>query len=245
VDLFPAIDLRGGRCVRLLRGDYDAETVYDDDPVARAKSFEAAGARWIHVVDLDAARSGEQSNLAAVQAICEAVACSVEVGGGVRSVEAAGRLLEAGAARVVVGTAAVEDPSLVDTLAADAPGRVAVGLDARGRDVATHGWTESTGTDLLDLVRRFDQPGVGGLVVTSIARDGTMEGPDLGQLSAVLEAAGTPVVASGGVGTLDDLRALAALEVGGRRLAGAIVGRALYEGRFEIEEAIEACSPPA
>ena len=245
-ELYPAIDLRGGRAVRLLRGDYAAETVYSDDPVSVARSFEAAGARWIHVVDLDAARSGEAGNLEYVAAIARSVGCEVETGGGVRSVEAAERLIDAGVARVVIGTAAVEHPELVTELAARYPGRVAVGLDARGRQVAVKGWTETTGADLVELAQRFEGEGVAALIVTEIGRDGTMAGPDLDQLGAVLEATSIDVVASGGVGTLDHLRALSGLRAGsggGRSLAGVIVGRAIYEGRFTVEEALRCLAP--
>jgi phosphoribosylformimino-5-aminoimidazole carboxamide ribotide isomerase len=242
-ELYPAIDLRGGRAVRLLRGDYGAETVYSDDPVAVARSFEVAGARWIHVVDLDAARSGEAGNLDLVAAVAKSVTSRIETGGGVRSVEAAERLIAAGVARVVVGTAAVERPELVTELAARFPGRVAVGLDARGRQVAVKGWTETTGADLVDLARRFEGQGVSALIVTEIGRDGTMAGPDLDQLAAVLEATDVDVIASGGVGTLDDVSALAGLQSGGRALAGIIVGRAIYEGRFTVEEALACLAP--
>jgi phosphoribosylformimino-5-aminoimidazole carboxamide ribotide isomerase len=243
VDLYPAIDLRAGRAVRLLKGDYAAETVYSDDPVAVARSFESAGARWIHVVDLDAARSGEAGNLEFIAAIARSVRCDVETGGGVRSVEAAERLIDAGVARVVIGTAAVERPELVTELVGRYPGRVAVGLDARGRQVAVKGWTETTGADLVDLAERFEGEGVAALIVTEIGRDGTMAGPDLDQLRAVLEATGIDVIASGGVGTLDDIRALAALRASGRSLAGVIVGRAIYEGRFTVEEALHCLAP--
>jgi phosphoribosylformimino-5-aminoimidazole carboxamide ribotide isomerase len=243
-DLYPAIDLRAGRCVRLLRGDYDQETVYGDDPVAQARAFEAAGARWIHVVDLDAARTGEPANRRVIRAICASVSCRVQAGGGVRSEADAGELLRSGVARVVVGTAAVEQPDLVVSLCAAHPGAVAAGLDARGREVATRGWTEGSGRDLVTLARELTHAGVAALVVTEIGRDGTLEGPDVHQLGAVLEATAIPVIASGGVGTLDDLRRLAALEVAGRRLTGAIAGKALYEGRFTVEEGIEACSRP-
>jgi phosphoribosylformimino-5-aminoimidazole carboxamide ribotide isomerase len=191
--------------VRLLRGDFAAETVYDADPVAVARDFAAQGAPWIHVVDLDAARTGDPANLHAIEAICAAVECPVQSGGGVRSVEAAGRLLGAGVARVVVGTAAVEHPELVDELTTLHPGHVAVGLDARGREVAVRGWAEGSGHDLVDLVRRFDDAGVSAVIVTEIGRDGTLEGPDLDQLAAVLAATSRPVIASGGVGTLDHL----------------------------------------
>ena len=237
-DLFPAIDLRDGKCVRLHQGDFDAETVYDDDPVRVARAFEAAGATWIHVVDLDAARTGEGANLPVIEAICAAVSCRVQTGGGVRNVEAAGDRLLAGAARVVVGTAAVEQPELVDDLCALHPGHVAVGVDARGRAVATRGWTGGGDADLVDVLRRFDDRGVAAVIVTSIARDATMQGTDLDQLGVALEATTVPVIASGGVGHLSDLDALRSFERSGRRCAGAIVGKALYEGRFTVADAL-------
>jgi phosphoribosylformimino-5-aminoimidazole carboxamide ribotide isomerase len=245
VDLLPAIDLRGGRCVRLHQGDFAAETVYDDDPVAVARAFVTAGARWLHVVDLDAARTGEPAHLDVIGRIAAeatAAGCAVEVGGGVRSADAAAALLGVGVDRVIVGTAAVEQPDLVDTLCARYPGRVVVGLDARGREVAVRGWVAGSGADLLGLARRFTDAGVAALVVTEIGRDGTMAGPDLAQLADVLGVTAIPVVASGGVGTLADLEALAALRVtvpaGEHRLAGAIAGRAIYEGRFTVAEAL-------
>jgi phosphoribosylformimino-5-aminoimidazole carboxamide ribotide isomerase len=238
VKLFPSIDLRDGKCVRLYQGDFDAETVYDDDPVRVARGFDAAGASWIHVVDLDAARTGDGVNLAVIEAICAAVSCKVQTGGGVRSVEAAGERLRAGVARVVVGTAAVEQPDLVDDLCTTHPGQVVVGLDARGREVATRGWVEGTGLDLVETVHRFDDPAIAALVVTSIGHDATMAGPDLDQLEVVLGATSVPLIASGGVGTLDDLAVLAGLVHDGRALAGAIVGKAIYERRFTVAEAL-------
>jgi phosphoribosylformimino-5-aminoimidazole carboxamide ribotide isomerase len=242
MDLFPSIDLRAGEVVRLARGDYAEQTVYDDDPVAVARRFDAAGARWIHVVDLDAALSGGNPNLTVIEAICANVAAKVQTGGGVRSVEDATARFAVGAARVVIGSAAVEHPQVVDELSAHHPGQVAVGLDARGRDVAIHGWTDATGLDLIGLAQRFDEVGVGALIVTDISRDGMLTGPALDQLAAVLAAVAVPVIASGGVATADDLRALAAFEVEGKRLAGSIVGRAIYEHRFTVEEGIAACS---
>jgi phosphoribosylformimino-5-aminoimidazole carboxamide ribotide isomerase len=242
IDLLPAIDLRGGYCVRLHQGDFAAETVYDDDPVRVAREFERDGARWIHVVDLDAARTGSRAHLTEIAAIAAAVACRIEVGGGIRNADAAATLLEAGVARVVVGTAAVEHPALVDDLCRDYPGRIAVGVDARGREVAVRGWLEGTGADLVELARRFEGSGLAALVVTEIGRDGTLEGPALGQLRAVLEASAVPLIASGGVGTLDDLRALAGLRAGSRTLAGVIVGRALYEGRFSVVDGLATLS---
>ena len=226
--------------MRLRRGDFAAETVYDDDPVGVAKRFEAAGARWLHVVDLDAARTGAAANMAVVEAVCAAVACRVQAGGGVRTAEAAGALLGSGVARVVLGTAAVEQPGLVDDLCVMHPGQVAVGLDARGREVAVRGWAESGGADLVELAQRFTDSGVAALVVTEIGRDGTLEGPAVEQLRPVLEATALPVVASGGVGSLTDVEALRDLRAGGRALAGVIVGRAIYEGRFTVEEALAA-----
>jgi phosphoribosylformimino-5-aminoimidazole carboxamide ribotide isomerase len=240
VDLFPSIDLRGGRCVRLYQGDYGRETVYGNDPVAVARGFAAAGAPWVHVVDLDAARTGEPVNRPVVAAIAAAVDVPVQVGGGVRDDAAAAALLDAGVARVVVGTAALVDPAWVRALAARHPGRVALGLDARGREVAVRGWVEGSGRDLVELAEAYADAGMAALVVTSIGQDGTLEGPDLDQLAAVLSASAIDLVASGGVGTLDHIRALAGLEAGGRRLAGAIVGRALYDGAFGVPEALAA-----
>jgi phosphoribosylformimino-5-aminoimidazole carboxamide ribotide isomerase len=245
MDLYPSIDLRDGRVVRLEQGDFARETVYDEDAVTVARRYEAAGARWIHVVDLDAARTGTAANLGIVESVCAAVECNVQASGGVRSAEDAGARLAAGAARVVIGTAAVERPELVDELGATHPGRIAVGLDAHGRDVAVRGWEQSTGLDLIDLVGRFAASPVSALVVTDIGRDGVFAGPDIEGLTRVLAATTVPLIASGGVGGLEDLLALRALTVDGRTLAGAIVGRALYEGRLDIEEAVAACSQPA
>jgi phosphoribosylformimino-5-aminoimidazole carboxamide ribotide isomerase len=240
MDLYPAIDLLDGRAVRLYQGDYARETVYNNDPVAQAREFAAAGARWIHVVDLDAARSGTPRNRDVIAAICEAVDVPIQTGGGVRSDEAADALFDAGVARVVLGTAALEDPDLVRRLASRHA--VAVGLDARGREVAVRGWEEGSGRDLLDVARGFADAGVEALIVTEIGRDGTLEGPDIEGLGEVLESTELPVIASGGVGTLDDLVALEALRSVGRRLSGVIVGRALYEGAFTLRSALGAVS---
>jgi phosphoribosylformimino-5-aminoimidazole carboxamide ribotide isomerase len=239
-DLFPSIDLRDGRCVRLRQGDFEAETVYDQDPLEVARAFAAAGTRWIHTVDLDAARTGTPANLTIIETICATVPCRVQVGGGIRSAEVAGEFLAAGAARVVIGTSAIERPELVDELTTMHPGRIAVGLDAQGREVAVRGWTESTGVDLVERARELGASGASALIVTEIGRDGTMAGPDLEQLAAVLDVSKLPVIASGGVGALDDLFALRRLRAGGRGLAGAIVGRAIYEGRFRVEDAVAA-----
>ncbi len=236
--VFPAIDLRAGRCVRLYQGDYGRETVYGDDPVAQAAAFVTEGASVLHVVDLDAARTGEPVNRPVIAAICAAVGVPVQVGGGVRSREAAEALYGLGVTRVVIGTAALERPELVAELAG-AGHSVAVGLDARGDEVATHGWTERSGRTTADLACQFADSGVEALVVTEIGRDGTLEGPDIDGLARLAAATGIPVVASGGVGSLDHIAALAALDVdGGKRLAGVIVGRALYEGAFGLAAAI-------
>ncbi len=236
MDLYPAIDLRGGRAVRLYQGDYDRETVYNDDPVAQAEAFAAEGAQWIHVVDLDAARSGRAVNRDVIADIARAVDVPVQTGGGIRDEDSAIELLDAGVARVVLGTAALEQPALVRRLATQMP--VAVGLDARGRDVAVRGWEKGSGRDLLDVAREFADCGVAALIVTEIGRDGTLEGPDLEGLAEVLAASEVPIIASGGVGRLDDVRALAGLRAEGRHLSGAIIGRALYEGAFTLTEAL-------
>ena len=242
MELFPAIDVRDGRCVRLYQGDYAQETVYHEDPVEQARVFAAAGARWIHVVDLDAARTGQPVNRGVIAEIACAVDVPVQTGGGVRDEAAAEALFEAGVRRVVIGTAALEQPALVARLAARFS--VAVGLDARGREVAVRGWKRGSGRDLLDVASEFADVGVEALVVTEIARDGTLAGPDLEGLAEVLEASALPVVASGGVGTLDDLRALDALRGAGRSLAGVIVGKAIYEGAFSVEAGISLLDHP-
>ena len=236
MDLYPAIDLRGGQVVRLYQGDYAQETVYSADPAQQASAFAAAGADWIHVVDLDAARSGQAANLELVAAICDSVEIPVQCGGGVRSLGAARALTDAGVARVVVGTAAVEQPELVAALAAEMS--VAVGLDARAGNLAAHGWETATGADLLTVARELAATGVDAFVVTEIDRDGTLEGPDLEGLASVVSAVEVPVIASGGVGSLADLVALAGLESSGRKLGGAIVGRALYEGTVSLDGAV-------
>ncbi|MEY2449749.1 MAG: phosphoribosylformimino-5-aminoimidazole carboxamide ribotide isomerase [Acidimicrobiaceae bacterium] len=231
-DLYPAIDLRGGRVVRLHQGDFDRETVYDNDPIAVARSFEAAGAPWIHVVDLDAARR-TGTNRDVVVAIAEAVSIPVQTGGGVRDAT----LLRDGVARVVVGSAAVEQPDLVRRLATEHPDRVAVGLDHRYGELRTRGWLDFSGARVESLLEQLSFAGVGAFVVTDIARDGVLQGPDIDGYRAHVARTSVPVIASGGVGSLDDLRALADTGV-----AGVIVGKALYEGRFTIEEAVLACA---
>ena len=237
MELYPAIDLRGGRCVRLWQGDFDKETVYGTDPVAVAERFVAAGARWLHVVDLDAAR-GEGSNLETVLSIARAVPVRVQTGGGVRD----DALLVAGVDRVVLGSLAVANRAYAAELIAECPGRVAVGLDHRDCELQVRGWEERGDLSLLDAARWPEFSGAAALIVTDIGRDGTLAGPDIDGLASVLEATTTDVIASGGVSSLADIEALTSLEASGRRLAGVIVGKALYEGAFTVEEAMAACA---
>lgn len=241
MQLYPAIDLRAGNAVRLYQGDYDQETVYGTDPAAQAAAFVAEGAEWLHVVDLDAAKSGDPVNRSVIAKICAAVDVPVQVGGGVRSVDAAKALFDLGVSRVVIGSAAVEQPELVRAVAAEHS--VAVGLDAHGDEVATHGWTERTGRTVKDLAAQYADDGVEALVVTEISVDGTLAGPDVDGLTSLLAATSIPIIASGGVGTIEHLLTLASISVDGRAFAGAITGRALYEGAFTVAGALEALSP--
>jgi phosphoribosylformimino-5-aminoimidazole carboxamide ribotide isomerase len=238
MDLYPAIDLRGGRVVQLVQGDFDRERVHGDDPAAIAKAFVAAGAPWIHTVDLDAARTGEPLNRDLIAAIVEAVDVPVQASGGVRSAEAAKALADIGAARVVIGTAALEDPEMIATIAARQP--VAIGLDVRGREVAVRGWLEGSGIEWPEALQRLEGSGAEAVVVTQIAVEGLMGGADLDGLTEVLASTSLDVIASGGVGTLEDLVALDGVVAGDRRLAGAIVGTAIYEGHVDVAEAVRA-----
>jgi phosphoribosylformimino-5-aminoimidazole carboxamide ribotide isomerase len=242
VDFYPAIDLRAGRAVRLVEGDFDRETVYSDDPVAVARKFAAAGARWLHVVDLDAARTGEPANHEVVRGIAAAVAESgvaVQAGGGVRSADAAASLLDAGVARVVIGTAAVEQAGLVAEVAGRWPGRVAAGVDHRGGVVRLRGWTQEAGPGVAELVPEVISAGASIVIVTDIARDGRLEGPDIAGVSTLLAETGAPIIASGGVRNLSDVRALSNVRgPGGLRLAGVIAGAAIYRGRLEVAAAV-------
>ncbi|HZI44262.1 MAG TPA: 1-(5-phosphoribosyl)-5-[(5-phosphoribosylamino)methylideneamino] imidazole-4-carboxamide isomerase [Ilumatobacter sp.] len=237
VELYPAIDLRDGRVVRLTKGDYAQQTVYGDDPVAVAIGFVEEGATWIHVVDLDAARTGDPVNRALVGRIASALAgrCRLQTGGGVRTLADVEALAAAGVTRVVMGSAAVRDPELVAAASAIMP--VAVGLDHRDGELAVHGWTEGSGVRLAEALRSF--PSAAAFVITDIARDGMLVGPDVEGLAAAASATHIPVIASGGVASLADLAALA----GVAGLAGVITGKALYEGRFTVAEALAALDP--
>ena len=234
IDLYPAIDLLGGRVVRLRQGDYADETVYGDDPVAVAAGFAASGATWIHVVDLDAARSGDPVNRSVVAAIAAAVAdtARVQTGGGVRTNADAQQLATAGVSRVVMGSAAVRDPDLVKQVSEIIP--VAVGLDHRDGELSIHGWTKGSGVRLHDSYERFPTADV--FVITDIGRDGMLTGPDIEGLTKSAQMAGSPVIASGGVSSLADVVALAEVE----NLGGIITGKAVYEGRFSVSEALDA-----
>ena len=244
MELYPAIDLRQGSAVRLAQGDFDRSRSYGD-PLELAARYAAAGARWVHVVDLDAARTGAPANRRQVLEIAASGTLLVQTGGGVRTAQDVDELLSGGVARVVLGTAAVTQPQLVQELASQFPGQVAVGLDHRGagRDVAVSGWERPSGVSLDEALSRLADVPVAAVVVTAIERDGVLAGPDTTGLSDVLARTGHDVVASGGVRSAADLRALAALTVDGRRLAGAVVGRALVDGALSVEEAMAACTP--
>ncbi len=234
VDLYPAIDLCGGRVVRLTQGDYGRATVYGDDPVVVARAFVDAGATWIHVVDLDAAKSGSPQNRRLVEAIASAVSgrAKVQTGGGVRTVDDARQLADAGVDRVVMGSAAVMHPELVDAAAQVVA--VAVGLDHRNGEVAVHGWTEGGGVSLDEALGWY--PAASAFVITDISRDGMLDGPDLEGLTAAAARSTAPVIASGGVSSLADIEALAKIS----GIAGVITGKALYEGLFTIADALQA-----
>jgi phosphoribosylformimino-5-aminoimidazole carboxamide ribotide isomerase len=234
VILYPAIDIRGGQAVRLLQGDYERETTYDDDPVAVARRWVEGGARYLHVVDLDGARSGASENLDAVRQIADDAGAPVQVGGGLRNLDAIGAVLVAGAKRAVIGTAALRDPELLAAALNMHRERIVVSVDARGGRVALQGWTEASDVDAVDAIERLTDAGVRRFVFTPIDVDGTMEGPDLTELARVAAATDAELIYSGGVGEIAHLQALAAEAPG--NVAGVIVGRALYEGRFDVAE---------
>ncbi|HUR77821.1 MAG TPA: 1-(5-phosphoribosyl)-5-[(5-phosphoribosylamino)methylideneamino] imidazole-4-carboxamide isomerase [Acidimicrobiales bacterium] len=236
MDLYPSIDLRGGRVVRLVQGDFQRETDYGLDPVTVARDFASQGAPWIHVVDLDAALGNGPVNAEVVRAIAEAVDVPLQAGGG----QVDDSALKLGVQRIVLGSIAVKEPSVVSRLAEAYPGRVAVGLDHRSGKVAVRGWLDDSGQSVNDLIVRFNDCGVAAFVMTDIGRDGLLGGPDIGGLEMAVTATRVSVIASGGVSSLDDLRALAALDVNGRRLSGVITGRAVYENKFTVAEAVEA-----
>lgn len=241
--LYPAIDILGGKAVRLLQGKYDQETQYDNDPVDAAKRWANGGAEYIHVVDLDGARAGQPVNLETISRIADAVSCPIEVGGGLRNVDSVAAVLDAGAARVVIGTAALRDPEfLSEVIATHGASKVVVSVDARGGKVSLAGWTESSGVDVADAVADLSKRGVERFLFTPIEVDGMMTGPNMPELARVAAATEASVIASGGVGELSHLRTLA--DYAPANVEGVIVGKALYEGRFGVREAIEVLEKP-
>jgi phosphoribosylformimino-5-aminoimidazole carboxamide ribotide isomerase len=244
VILYPAIDLKGGQCVRLVRGEMASATVFNDDPTAQARNFAEAGFEWLHVVDLNGAFAGHSVNGDAVTAIRRAVDLKIQLGGGIRDRAAIEEWLALGIDRVVLGTAALRDPALVRAAARDHPGRIAVAIDARGGRVAVQGWAETSETGVVELARRFEDCGVAALVHTDIARDGALGGIDAEASASLARQVGLPVIASGGVASLADLAALKAHERDG--IAGVICGRALYDGRIDPKAALAlaAGAPP-
>ena len=235
--LYPAIDLKDGQAVRLLRGEMDRATVFNDDPAAQARAFVAAGCDWLHLVDLNGAFAGQPVNAAAVEAILAACpGTPAQLGGGIRDMATIEGWLKKGLARVILGTVAVEDPALVRAAARAFPGQVAVGIDARQGRVATRGWAEETEVMATDLARRFEDAGVAAIIYTDIDRDGAMQGPNIPATEALARAVSIPVIASGGVSSLADLIALRDTGV----IAGAISGRALYDGAIDLADALAA-----
>lgn len=238
MDLFPAIDLRGGRVVRLAQGDYDRQTTYGQDPLEQARAFEHAGCQWLHAVDLDGARSGRMEHLSHIESICKHTSLRVEVGGGVRQEGTIEKLLAAGVERVVLGTAALRNWDWFEKLMGNPAyrGRLVLGLDAKGGKLAVSGWEDTTELDAIDIARRVHDWPLAAIVYTDIATDGMMTGPNVEATRELAEATHVPVVASGGVGTLEHIRQLAELS-----LQGVIVGRAIYEDAFTVEDALAAC----
>lgn len=235
--LYPAIDLKDGQAVRLLRGDMEKSTVFNDDPAAQAMEFVEAGCEWLHLVDLNGAFAGEPVNAAAVEAILERCKVPAQLGGGIRDMATIERWLDKGLQRVILGTVAVENPDLVREAAKAFPGHVAVGIDARNGRVATKGWAEETDVMVTDLARSFEDAGVAAIIYTDINRDGAMQGPNVEATADLARAVSIPVIASGGVSSLDDLIALRDC---GARLNGAISGRALYDGAIDLKAALAA-----
>jgi len=239
--LYPAIDLKDGACVRLHKGEMDTATVYNPDPAAQAAAFAADGFAWLHVVDLNGAVEGRPVNEGAVRAIMGATPCPVQLGGGIRTLEGVERWIKAGVARVILGTAAIRTPELVFDAGRAFPGQIALGLDARGLDAAVDGWTAASGVSVLDLLKRFEDAGVAAVIYTDISRDGTGEGLNMDNTILLAGATRIPVIASGGVGSLEDLRAVKAAADKG--VQGVIIGRALYDGRISATEALALAGP--
>lgn len=239
--LYPAIDLKDGHCVRLLRGEMDQATVFGTDPGAQAKRWQDAGFSWIHVVDLNGAFAGHTMNKEAVRSILASVSVPVQLGGGLRDMAGIEAWLEAGIARVILGSAAAKNPDLVKNAAKAFPGRVAVGIDAKGGLVATEGWAETSDIAAIDLARRFEDAGIAAIIYTDIARDGMKTGLNLDETKALAAAVSLPVIASGGVAAVADINALKQAAATLPNLNGSILGRALYDGSLSAQEALAAC----
>jgi phosphoribosylformimino-5-aminoimidazole carboxamide ribotide isomerase len=235
VEIWPAIDLRGGKCVRLQQGDYQRETVFSDDPASMARQWVDLGAKHLHLVDLDGARGGQPANLASVQAIIEAVDVPCEVGGGIRTEWAIRRLLELGLARLIVGTLALREPAWFRRMCSAFPGKLVLGIDARNGRAATEGWLETSGVAATELARQFADLPIAAVIYTDIATDGMLSGPNFEAMAEMQRAVNLPVIASGGVTTREDVARLAAIP-----MAGCIIGRALYEGTLTLPEALAA-----
>ncbi|MHB9878108.1 1-(5-phosphoribosyl)-5-[(5-phosphoribosylamino)methylideneamino]imidazole-4-carboxamide isomerase [Pacificimonas sp. ICDLI1SI03] len=235
--IYPAIDVKGGKVVRLAEGDMDRATIYSDDPVEQARAFGKAGAEWLHVVDLDGATEGRAKNAEIIERIVKAFPGRVQLGGGIRNKGAIWNWMDIGVKRVVLGTAALKDPELVKQTAADMPGRVVVAVDARGGFVTTEGWAEASDMPVLDLARRFEDAGVAALLFTDVGRDGLLTGVNLEATQELAEGTSLPVIASGGVAGADDIRALKKASAT-TNITGVIVGRALYDGRLKLAQAL-------
>lgn len=235
--LFPAIDLKDGQCVRLKLGEMDQATVFNDDPAAQAKAFEDQGFNWLHIVDLNGAFEGRPVNGAAVDAILGAISMPVQLGGGIRDMDTIEAWLSKGVRRVILGTVAVRDPQLVRDACQRFPGRIAVGIDAKGGKVAVEGWAETSELRAIDLAARFEDAGVAAIIYTDIDRDGVLKGLNLASTVALARSTSIPVIASGGLASIDDIKALALAE--NAILEGAISGRALYDGRIDVAEALK------
>jgi len=235
MDVIPAIDLRDGKCVRLIQGQYDRQITYKDDPAAQAREFHADGAQWLHVVDLDGAKAGKPVNTESIAAIAKLGLLKVEVGGGLRDEASIRQLLDMGVARVIIGTKAVSDFDWFGEMAEKFPGQIVLGLDARGSTVATHGWLESSGQSMLEFAARADKLPLGAIIYTDISKDGMLTGPNIERTRELVQAVDTPVVASGGVKEADDIRNLKPIGV-----AAVIAGRSLYEGTLTLKQALAA-----
>ena len=233
--LFPAIDLKGGKCVRLWRGDMNRATVFNDDPPAQAREFASAGCDWLHVVDLDGAFAGKPMNAKAVDGILAAVSVPVQLGGGIRDLAMIESWLSRGISRVVLGTLALRAPEIVRSACRKFPGKIAIGIDAKAGRVAVEGWAEASEMTVLDLARKFEDSGAAAIIHTDIERDGTLSGPNIAATKDLAAKLSIPVIASGGVASIDDIKALKNAE----KIAGVIVGRALYDGKVDLKAALQ------